>query len=159
MWRWVFSLLLWLLAGTVLSAQYGITEAFQTLGERMKETLQQTSVILGPLMTLFGGGRVAVKFSQGEPAIVPLAMVIVGVALFAGAGSASFDARMVNVTGGISTITSRASLVLGGAVALIGGGITAAKFIRGDESAIKSLVLAIVASAIAVVTVRAVGGR
>jgi len=151
-------LLLWLLTGSVLSAAYGITEAFQTLGERMKETLQQTSTIVGPLVTLFGGGRVAWKLSHSEAFTAPLMMAIVGVAMFAGAGSIEFAGGMGNVTGGISTFTNRASLVLGGVVALIGGGMTAWKLAHGEPFT-KTLVFSIVASAVAAATVRAIGGR
>jgi len=151
-------LTLWLLAGNTLSAAYGIDVAFQVLGTRMTETMQQVSTILGPLVTLFGGGRVAWKMSHQETFTTPLLMAIIGIALFAGSGGINFAGGMDNVTGGISTITNNASLVLGGLVVLIGGSITAWKAAH-REPFTTPLLFSIVAAAVAAATVRAVGGR
>lgn len=56
--------------------------AIAGMADVLKEIAANISTILGPVMTLIGGGRAAWKASHGEAFTTPLIQAIVGVAIF-----------------------------------------------------------------------------
>jgi hypothetical protein len=148
-----------LAAGSVLGEGFGLGTAVKHFGLEFQSYLWRTSNVIGPLMVLFGGGRVAWKASHGEVFTGSLLSAVVGFGIFAGATSVEFDFSKGYelVVFSVTSLTQSGALVLGSIVTLIGGSIAGWKAAHG-ESFTKSLVFAIAGSAIAASTVAAMAG-